>query len=91
MRSENLFCAECYLSNNVLPRLRPMLRQLRLRPRLTLLDPHLGEPPPSEARQGQNWVAGMSGLPTQPFFQPASYLPPSLFVSACYQHAVIFL
>ena len=80
MRSENLFRAECYLSNNVLPRLRPMLRQLRLRPGLTLLDPHLGESPLSEARQGQNWVTGMSGLPTQPFSSQPATSPPSLFV-----------
>ena len=77
MRSENLFRAECYLSNNVLPRLRPMLRQLRLRPGLTLLDPHLGEPPPSEARQGQPVLAGMSRDPTLPFSGLAAP-PPSL-------------
>ena len=51
-------------------------------PGLTLLDPHLGEPPPPEARQGQNCPRGYERASNPTLFRPDSYLPP---LSLCYR------
>ena len=59
-------------------------------PGLTLLDPHLGEPPPSEACQGQPVLAGMSRDPTPPFSGLTAPPPLSLCLTSCWYHKVMF-
>ena len=51
-------------------------------PGLTLLDPHLGELPPSEAHQGQNCPRRYERASNPTLFRPDSYLPP---LSLCYR------